>query len=405
MSQELISLNHDLKELVNDGYEVEIRAGHLVLHRIPYVISERRVQFGELVAPLTINGQEVGPPEDHTIYFRGEYPCDNEGNPIEAIRNSSNRQELAAGLWVDHYFSAKPHDGNYRNFHHKMTHYAQVLGRYARRVDQSVTAQSGKFILTDDPNDPFIYMDTASSRAGITRMNESLAGDRIGIVGMGGTGSYILDYVSKTRVAEIHLFDEDVFKQHNAFRAPGAATQKEIVDKWNKAELHAAKYSEMRKGVVAHAENIEPETMGKIKDLNFVFVSIDDNLTKQWLLPTLQVEGIPFIDVGMGIENVDGKLLGVIRTSIGTPEDGYYSPQMRKIKADDGRKKGREYQRNIQIVELNALNAAIAVIRWKKYRGFYLDFVEEQQSTYTLDGNHFSNSGAVGERRNYETEA
>lgn len=405
MLQELISHNHDLQALVNDGYEVEIRAGHLVLHRIPYVTSERKVRYGELVAPLTINGQEIGPPQDHTVYFRGEYPCDDEGKPIEAIRNSSNKQELTEGLVVNHYFSAKPPDGNYQNFHHKMTHYAQVLSRYARRIDQGATAQSGKFILADDPNDPFIYMETASSRAGITRINESLSNDRIGIVGMGGTGSYILDYVSKTRVAEIHLFDKDVFQQHNAFRAPGAATREEIAGKWNKAELYAAKYSKMRKGVVAHAENIEPDSIGKIKALNFIFISIDDNLTKKWLLPMLQTEGIPFIDVGMGIENVDGKLLGVVRTSIGTPEDGFYAPQMQKIKAHNGQKEGGEYERNVQIVELNALNAAIAVIRWKKYRGFYLDLAEEMQSTYTLDGNHFSNSSAVRERRNYESEA
>ena len=52
-----------------------------------------------------------------------------------------------------------------------------------------------------------------------------------------------------------------------------------------------------------------------------------------------------------------------------------------------------EYERNVQIVELNALNAALAVIRWKKFRGFYLDLEGEMQSTYTLDGNHLINSG------------
>ena len=35
MSRELINHNTDLQKLVEDGYEVEIRAGHLVLHRIP----------------------------------------------------------------------------------------------------------------------------------------------------------------------------------------------------------------------------------------------------------------------------------------------------------------------------------------------------------------------------------
>ena len=52
-----------------------------------------------------------------------------------------------------------------------------------------------------------------------------------------------------------------------------------------------------------------------------------------------------------------------------------------------------EYHRNVQTVELNALNAALAVIRWKKWRGLYLDLEGETQSTYTLDGNHLANSG------------
>jgi tRNA A37 threonylcarbamoyladenosine dehydratase len=45
---------------------------------------------------------------------------------------------------------------------------------------------------------------------------------------MGGTGSYILDLVAKTAVMEIHLFDGDDFNQHNAFRAPGAASLEDL---------------------------------------------------------------------------------------------------------------------------------------------------------------------------------
>ena len=393
MSHELISRNPDLQKLVDDGYEVEIRAGHLVLHRIPYVTSKREVRFGELVTPITINGQDIGPPQDHTAYFRGEYPCDETGKPIEAIRNNSNRVELAEGLWVDHYFSAKPYDRNYSNFHDKMTHYAQVISRYAKRIDSGATARSGQLTLAQDPNDPFIYMETASSRAGITKMNELLARDRIGIVGLGGTGSYILDFVSKTRVAEIHLFDGDQFQQHNAFRAPGASTKAEITGKRNKAELYAAKYNEMRMGIVAHTEYVKPDKIEKLLELDFVFVSIDDNATKQWLFPALQTGGVPFIDVGMGIEKTDEKLLGIIRTSLSTPEQELYTTQAQKVQAEIVQEERGEYERNVQIVELNALNAALAVIRWKKFRGFYLDLEREMQSTYTLDGNHLINSG------------
>ena len=395
MSHELISHNPDLQQLVDEGYEIEIRAGHLILHRIPYVTNEREVRFGDLVTPITINGQDIGPPQDHTAYFRGKYPCDEMGKPIEAIRNNSSRVELAEGLWVDHYFSAKPYDRDYSNFHDKMTHYAQVISRYAKRIDPGATAQSGRLTLTEDPNDPFIYMETASSRAGITKMNEMLSKDKVGIVGLGGTGSYILDFVSKTRVAEIHLFDGDQFQQHNAFRAPGTSTKAEITGKWNKAKLYAAKYSEMRTGIVAHTEYVEPNKIEKLLGLDFVFVSIDDNETKQWLLPALQTEKVAFIDVGMGIEKTDEKLLGIIRTSLSTPEEGLYIPQAQKIQAEMVQQERGEYEQNVQIVELNALNAALAVIRWKKFRGFYLDLEGEMQSTYTLDGNHLINSGKL----------
>ena len=74
----------------------------------------------------------------------------------------------------------------------------------------------------------------------------------------------------------------------------------------------------MRKGKVAHTEYVEQSTVEKIKELDFVFVSIDDNKTKQWLFPALISEKVAFIDMGMGIERVDEKLLGVIRTSIPT---------------------------------------------------------------------------------------
>ena len=50
------------------------------------------------------------------------------------------------------------------------------------------------------------------------------------------------------------------------------------------------------------------------------------------------------------------------------------------------------YSSNIQVADLNALNAAMAVIKWKKIRGFYRDFEREHHSTYTTDGNMLLNS-------------
>ena len=50
-----------------------------------------------------------------------------------------------------------------------------------------------------------------------------------------------------------------------------------------------------------------------------------------------------------------------------------------------------EYEQNIQTADLNALNAVMAVIKWKKLFGFYTDLEMEYSSTYTIDGNHLLN--------------
>ena len=55
-----------------------------------------------------------------------------------------------------------------------------------------------------------------------------------------------------------------------------------------------------------------------------------------------------------------------------------------------------EYERNAQLAELNALNAALAVIKWKKVRDFYSDLEQELNCEYVIDGNRLMNSFCLG---------
>ena len=66
------------------------------------------------------------------------------------------------------------------------------------------------------------------------------------IVGLGGTGSYILDFLAKTPVQHIHLFDGDRFLQHNAFRSPGAPSLEELQEELSKVGWFQRIYSRMR---------------------------------------------------------------------------------------------------------------------------------------------------------------
>jgi hypothetical protein len=45
------------------------------------------------------------------------------------------------------------------------------------------------------------------------------------------------------------------------------------------------------------------------------------------------------------------------------------------------------------VADLNAINATLVVIKWKKIRGFYRDLEREHHCTYTTDGNMLINGG------------
>lgn len=102
-----------------------------------------------------------------------------------------------------------------------MTAYANILAGPAAVLQPGLSPRVFQ-VPEDQAVSPFHYTETASDRAGIGALTERLEGEKIGIIGLGGTGGYILDQTAKTPVDQIHLFDGDTFLQHNAFRAPGA---------------------------------------------------------------------------------------------------------------------------------------------------------------------------------------
>ncbi len=238
--------------------------------------------------------------------------------------------------------------------------------------------------MSSEQGSPFVYEDNASTRAGIVMVSQRLVGHRLGIVGVGGTGTYILDYISKTPVAQIHIFDGDTFLQHNAFRSPGAATIEEISRQEMKVDRHARTYGHMHTGIVAHPYPITADNASELVDLDFVFLCMDAGAAKKAVVEALVNGEVPFIDVGLGIDEVDHALTGTLRVTTYTPGHTEHLPTriaLTDTDADD------DYGRNIQIAELNALNAALAVIRWKKHLGFYRDLEQEHSSSYVISAN------------------
>jgi hypothetical protein len=392
LSRRPIARSADLARLLADGYAISICAGHLLASRIPYVTAGKAVAYGTLITRLDLQDDRTKPPDDHTILFAGEYPCDKDGRPIEAIRQSSGSIRVAEGLVADHRFSAKPQPtGNYDDYYHKIVNYAAILSTPATALDRSVRPNPGSFVpAAEDDDSVFKYLDTASPRSEITAATAKLEMRKVVIIGQGGSGGYVLDLVAKTPVEQIHTYDGDIFHQHNAFRAPGAASGDELADEPNKAAYFGDIYSKMRRGIVSHPEHVDASNIDQLRDADFVFVSIDDGPAKAFILEKLEEFGRSFIDVGMGIFVRDEALGGILRVTTSTPAKRDHVRHKRRIplsKADER----NEYDRNVQTAELNALNAALAVIKWKKLCGFYIDLEKEHHSTYSIDGNETTN--------------
>ncbi len=366
------------------GYNIGIRAGFLLVKEVPYLNSKKEVKRGTLVDKLKLAGDVTEPPEDHVAYFIGEYPCHQDGKPIEQIGNSSQNRELADGVTIDHTFSAKPQPaGNYADHHAKVETYCSILGGPARTVEPLATARTYPPVTPEDEDKSiFSYIDTASSRAEIGLMTQKLALERVAIVGLGGTGSYVLDLVAKTPVREIHLFDNDELLTHNAFRAPGAPSLEELRAKPLKVNHLAAIYSKMHRGIISHASHVDEENIGLLRQMNFVFLCLDDGAAKKYVIGKLHEFGLSFVDVGMGIYLGEESLGGQLRVTTSTP--GKRDHIERRIPLSDGGGKN-EYSTNIQIADLNALNAALAVIKWKKLFHFYADYQNEHHSTYGIE--------------------
>lgn len=230
MSQKLIAHNKDLKRLMDEGYEIELKGGYLIAHHIPYVNKSKDIKYGKLIVALNINNDTVTYQKHcskHVINFMGEYPCYQDGSEISAIRLSSPNTPLFDDIIINFSFSNKPKN-DYNDYYEQMVRYIEIISTPAMSLDKNVTARTFK-VINNEESSIFQYIDSNATRANIWNINNKLSNQKIAIIGLGGTGSYILDLIAKTPVSEINLYDDDNFCQHNAFRAPGAPT-KEIFD-------------------------------------------------------------------------------------------------------------------------------------------------------------------------------
>ena len=392
MSRPLISRSDDLLRLVREGYSVSIVEGHLVVDDVPFLSDPQTLGTGRMVTPLNVNGGEVLSPSTHIMYWVGPEPVDYHGKRLGCYHSESKRA-LAPDLVVSHQFSCKRLDDHgrkraYESYHEMVVTYAAIFSDPATAVDQTATPKSFKPMEAEKGDtSPFAYPDTSSIRGGILNATARFSGMTVAIVGLGGTGAYILDLVAKTRVARILLFDDDQLLQHNAFRTPGAVPFDVLCGKPMKVEYLAEVYRAIHPGIEAVPVRVTKENVHLLDPADFVFVAIDDGPSRGIISDHLDTRALSYLDVGLGVELLeDDSLTGQLRTTLAS--------DLRRDHISDtlptgARPEEDDYDANIQVSDLNALNASLAVFRWKRLIGFYRDARQEHHSMFRLrDGAH-----------------
>jgi hypothetical protein len=375
MLVQLANHNDDLRRLIEKGYALAVDPSqYLVIRDIPYLDEGGELQIAAIVMKFVDAGQDRVVQDDHQIFFAGGVPYGLSAQPIPNLGGGATTlalSEASSDVVVQRSFSNKPlGSGKFEDFFQKVESYVSIISGPAI---ERYGANPLTFRIVDTPQDclPFKVRDTLTSRAEIGDLSSKLKDDVVAVVGIGGTGAFLLDFLVKTPVREIRAFDADCFYVHNAFRSPGRLDPSEIGKP--KSEVYQSRYESFRNGLVIQRKEIDATSAADFTGVTFAFVCVDKGNARAGIFDLLISLGIPFIDVGMGLDRRNGALNGMLRTTY-YPSDRASTLRSQGL-AELVDRPDDLYQSNIQIAELNALNACMAILRYKQLRGFYFEEV------------------------------
>ncbi|EBU8132043.1 hypothetical protein DLM20_25130 [Salmonella enterica subsp. enterica serovar Java] len=287
------------------------------------------------------------------------------------LGGGEDKVRITEGFVTDHSFSYKLQDAagvmrQYLSFEEKVLTYLDTITGPALAAYPEVTPLRGLEFKSAAQATPLRLPDTLSARYNMNDVSGLLVGKKVAIVGLGGTGSYILDFVARTHLAEIALFDDDKVHVHTVFRLPGFMARAIGMPK---VDALFTQYDGWHANIVRVPERVTEANIEKLRAFDFVFVALDQGPSRIFIADWLSANGIPFVDCGMGLNRAAVGLNGVVRVT--GVDRAAYETTARTAYLPGGDPEGGEYRKQGQIAELNALNAALAVVRFKQHFHIY----------------------------------
>src|SRR5205085_3486616 len=176
--------------------------------------SDCKLQIGAIVTKLEFIDQERVTQTDHQVFFAGSVPHGLDGKQIPNLGGGPTQlalSEASKDVVVQRSFSNKPKStGKFQDFFEKIESYVAIISGPAIELYNAnpYTFRAVKEVISETV---FKFHDTLTSRAEITDLSTKFKNDVIAVIGVGGTGAYVLDFLVKTPVREIRAFDLDPF--------------------------------------------------------------------------------------------------------------------------------------------------------------------------------------------------
>lgn len=255
-----------------------------------------------------------------------------------------------------------------------------VVYRYAKHIVGALWAARESGSCPGAALNPFKIPNTFEDRAAIRPIQDRIRGQQVAIIGLGGSGSFVLDLLAKTPVGSIHLLDSDTVDWHTLFRAPGAPSTEEIEAVRNgtllKVEYYRSRYTPLRDGIYAHPVQVDSTPKWRefllAHPVEYAFVCIDqiidaDSPRRDAVYQALSDTRIPFVDSGVSISIESGAVKGSVTTSAHEAGSTTWQTAVPNARIA-GELPG---YRNSQLPEVNAMAASLAVMEWRRRTGQY----------------------------------
>lgn len=370
--RELANRNRFVQELEEQGYLLDFVGGYIVIYGLPYLNERGELAYGDWASPVDLSADGVfGVPNgNHQAWFRGSRPHDQNGRQLR-IGGGEGKIKINDGLETDHSFSYKLHNQvgevrDYLSFEEKVHTYLDTITGPAMAKYPEATPLRALEVKSAEQGSPLRLPDTLSARYNMNDVSALLRGKTVAIVGLGGTGSYILDFIARTHLSEITLFDDDKVHVHTVFRFPGFIPR---AIGMLKVEALLMQYSQWHANIVPVPEKITDVNIERLRNFDFVFLALDHGPSRMFIADWVSANDIPFVDCGMGLNRAAVGLNGVVRVT--GVDRAAYEATARTAYLPGGDPEGGEYRKQGQIAELNALNAALAVVRFKQHFQIY----------------------------------